>query len=147
MFSHLADGVHLQLNHIFIRIAATGLFMCHSEMFQPLDLCFFLALIFFTDTLSIVPCAMAVAKVKVALKMQKISLKKLQAHQAYSINTISIILKLLAPYSSVFPIRICLFSLIILELSNVSFRYYCDSVFLFILPVNVISSTICACVY
>ena len=102
----------------------------------------FLALICFTDILLIVSCIMAVTKVIMVLKRQNASIAKLQRNQAGSIIIGKVVFKLVAPFLSHFPIRICLLSLTILQLCNLIFEYYCCSVFIFILPVNLFLSTL-----
>ena len=79
-------------------------------------------------------------KIYITLTEQNKLLSNVQTKSKYSSKNIVLVIKLAGPIIFKFPFRISLLLMQAMKLANVVFTNLCQSVFLFVLPVNIICS-------
>ena len=91
------------------------------------------------STLTTLSCMFIVRHVYMALEAYEATWAKLHVEHRSSINSYSIILKLICPIMSQIPLHFCLLSLLVFKLVNlVIIEHFCRCVFLFVLPISLI---------
>ena len=102
-----------------------------------------LYIIVVTGTLTIIVCILIAGKVYIALEENNKAWAELQIEHSRSINNFSVILKLTCYIIAQLPLQLCLLNLLVFKLAKLaSADHFCRIVFLFVLPVNVVCSSL-----
>ena len=83
---------------------------------------------------------LALLKTYGALKKKEANVLSMQAKVTQSTDAIHVSIKIMTTIILELPLQLCLFSLLALKLANGEFAVYCQSIFLFVLPITVSSS-------
>ena len=102
----------------------------------------FLPIICFTDILSVVFCILSVTKLYNDLEKQKKNMSMFQIKNRQLPKNTFVVFKLVIPFIAELPFRICLLILLFIRLAHIMSEEFCKAVILFILPANIIWSSI-----